>query len=186
MAIPEDGVPTACLTLSDVECLRARTLAVDTLLPTDPRPVYIQVGPFGCAVGDRCAPTLAARPEGDVTIEFGGGTGTNVHLVVAGDGEATTTRGEAMGVAVEASSAGGDPPGPLDLSLGHCGIFSGIDVAGSWWDPVGQVAMDSGAAVNATAGILTLLGEDRATWVAEGLTVQLIRRAGPKLLPFCM
>ena len=30
---------------------------------------YIQVGPFGCSVGERCPPNLVARPEGDVVIE---------------------------------------------------------------------------------------------------------------------
>jgi hypothetical protein len=184
---PEGGPPTACLTLADVECLRARELALTALDLTNPAPTYIQVGPFGCAAGDRCPATLAARPEGDVVIEFGGGEGVNVHLVVAGDGSFDATRDVPMGVAVEPSSAAGLPSGPLDMALGHCGIFSGIDVGGSWWDPVGQVSMDTGDAVNATPGVFTLLSEDSATFVApSGFAVQLVRRDGPKLLPMCM
>jgi hypothetical protein len=183
---PEDGIPTACLTLADVDCLRARTHAADALLPTDPQPVYVQVGPFGCAAGDRCPPSLAARPEGDVTVEFADGTGVMIHVIVRAGGRVETSRAEAMGIAVEPSSSAPVPDGPTELALGHCGIFSGIDLGGSWWDPVGQVAMDTGAAVNATAGVFTPLGPDRATWEGEGLTLQLLRRDGAKLLPFCM
>lgn len=186
-ASPQDGRRTACLTLADVECRRARELALSVLQPTDPEPTYIQVGPFGCAAGDRCPATLAARPEGDVVVEFAAGEGINVHLVVAGDGSFEATRDAAMGVAVQPSSAGALPAGPLELTLGHCGVFSGIDLAGSWWDPVGQVSMDTGDAVNATAGVFTLLSEDTATFVApSGFALQLARRDGPKLLPMCM
>ena len=85
------------------------------------------------------------------------------------------------------ASAPGLAAGPTPFTLGHCGIFSGIDVDGSWWDPVGPVAMDSGEAVNATPGILTVLDPNHATFTTPaGFAVQLQRRAGPKLLPFCM
>ena len=185
--MPEAGVPTACLTLADAECLRAREIALTVLTPTDPAATYIQVGPFGCAAGDRCPMTLAARPEGDIVVEFGAGEGINVHLKVAADGTFDATRDAPMGVAVPPSSAPGLPDGPFDFALGHCGIFSGIDVDASWWDPVGQVPMENGDAVNATAGVFTPLSEDTATFVAPtGFVLQLQRREGQKLLPMCM
>ena len=181
------GVPTACLTLAERDCVRARELALAMLDAADPAPTYVQVGPFGCATGDRCPSTLAARPEGDVLIESEGGVGINVHLVGAPDGAVDAARDAAMGIAVEPASTGELPAGPTELSLGHCGIFSGIDVAGSWWDPVGTVPMDTGDAINATPGVFTLLGEDTATFVAPtGFAIQLLRRDGPKLLPPCM
>jgi hypothetical protein len=145
------------------------------------------VGPFGCAAGDRCPPTLAARPDGDVVLEFPGGQGINVHLTFAADGTFEATREAALGVAVEPASADGAASGPIAFSLGHCGIFSGIDVDGSWWDPVAGVSMDTGDAVNATAGTLTFIDEGRATFTTPtGFSLQLVRREGPKLLPMCM
>ncbi len=47
--------------------------------------------------------------------------------------------------------------------------------------------MDSGEAVNATPGILTVVDPNYAAFTAPaGLAVKLQRRAGSKLLPFCM
>lgn len=177
---------TACLTLGPQDCERARTFAASTLEAGDPEVRYVQVGPFSCATGDRCPLTLLARPEGDVVLEFPGGAGISVHLKVAADGSFEATRGEAMGVAVEPVSVAVEA-GPIPFTLGHCGVFSGIDLDGSWWDPVGPVDMETGDAVNPTAGVLTFLDEDHATFVTPtGFDLQLVRREGPKFLPMCM
>ncbi len=190
-ASPLSGVPddllTACLTLGPQDCERARAFAATTLAAGDLPVRYVQVGPFGCATGDRCPPTLLARPEGDVILEFGDGQGITVHLKVAPDGTFEATREPAMGVSVEPASVDGGETGPIQYSLGHCGIFSGIDLDGAWWDPVGSVAMDSGEAVNATPGVLTFTDKDHATFTTPtGFSLQLIRRDGPKLLALCM
>lgn len=183
----DPSVPTACLTLGPQDCERARTMAASVLEAGDPGAVYVQVGPFGCSVADPCPTTLAARPEGDVVIEFPGGAGINVHLVVAADGSFEAVRGEPMGIAVEPMSPAGVEAGPMPFTLGHCGVLSGIDLDGSWWDPVGPVPMDSGEAVNATAGIMTVTDPNHAAFTTPtGFAIQLQRRAGPKLLPFCM
>lgn len=180
-------MPTACLTLGDADCERAREMAASALAPGDPPVRYVQVGPFGCAVGDRCPTTLLARPEGDIVIEFEGDTAINVHLKVAADGRFEATRGEGMGIAVAPTSVPGIPAGPEPFALGHCGIFSGIDLDGSWWDPVGSVPMDGGEAINATPGVITVVDPNRATFVAQtGFAVKLQRRTGSKFLPFCM
>lgn len=180
------AVATACLTLGDIDCRRAAGLAKQVLTEADPPLVYVQVGPFGCREGDRCPTTLDARPEGDVTLEFADGTGLTVHLKVA-DGSVHSGREPFTGVTVEPTSSVGLPAGPQPFTLGHCGIFSGIDADGSWWDPVGPVDMDSGDAVNATAGILNLTDPTHGTFVApSGFAIQLERRDGAKLLPMCM
>jgi hypothetical protein len=183
----DPATPTACLSLGPQDCERARALAASTLTADDPAAQYVQVGPFGCSVGDRCAPTLAARPEGDVVIEFAGGQGINVHLKVAPDGSFEATRDAAMGVPVEPTSVGPIPVGPIEFTLGHCGVFSGIDLDGHWWDPVGPVPMDSGDSVNATSGVIVVTDPTHATFTSpSGFALQLLRRDGPKLLPFCM
>ena len=185
-ASAEAALLTACLTLGPQDCERARAFAVSALEAGDPPLRYVQVGPFSCATGDRCPLTLLARPEGDVVLEFPDAAGVNVHLKVAADGTFEATRAAAMGVPVEPASAGVEA-GPIEFSLGHCGIFSGIDVDGSWWDPVGPVDMDTGEAVNATPGVVTFLDEDHAMFASPtGFDVQLVRRDGAKLLPMCM
>jgi len=181
-----EPIPTACLSLGDVPCERAAGLARQVLLETDPPVVYVQAGPFACREGTGCPTTLVARPEGDVTIEFADGTAILVHIDdEAGAGQ--QTRGDAMGILVEPSSPVGWPAGPQPFTLGHCGIFSGIDVDGSWWDPVGPVDMDSGDAVHATEGVLNLTDPTHGTFTApSGFAVQLQRRDGAKVLPPCM
>ena len=179
-------IATACLTLGDIDCARAAGLAKQALLPTDPPVVYIQVGPFACQEGDRCPTTLESRPEGDVTLEFADATSATVHLVVR-SGQVQSTREQGFGIPVEPSSQAGIPAGPQPYTLGHCGIFSGIDADGSWWDPVGPVDMDNGDAVNATEGVLNLTDPTHGTFVApSGFSIQLQRRDGAKVLPPCM
>jgi hypothetical protein len=185
-AIPP-GTPTGCVGLGPEDCERARAFAATVLEPGDPAVVYVQVGPFGCLEGERCPTNLLTRPQGDVTIEFGGGSGINVHLTVAPDGSFQAERQEAMGIAVPPASPPDGIAGPREFTLGHCGVFSGIDVDGSYWDLVGPISFDSGEAINATTGILNLTDPNHGTFSAPGgFSVQLIRHVGPKLLPMCM
>jgi hypothetical protein len=182
----DPAVPTACIELSAEDCERARSEAATALVEGDQGPVYVQVGPFGCVAGDRCPTTLAARPEGDVWIEFAGGLAVSVHLRFAPDGTADVRRDEAIGIALEPTSARGVAPGPNPYTLGHCGIFSGIDLDGSWWDPVGPVSFASGEAINATTGTVALTDPAHATFVAPGgLSLRLQRHPGMKFLPLC-
>lgn len=149
-------------------------------------PIYAQVGPFGCSVDPLCPRTLAARPEGDVTLDLPNGTQTTIHIKADADGSLTPTQGEAFGIPVEPSS-GRAGPGPVPYRLGHCGMYSGIDVDGSYWDPVGLVDPDHADAINAADGTFTFTGPDQGLFVSKGgWQVQLIRHQGPKHLPGCM
>jgi hypothetical protein len=180
----EAAPPTACLGLGSEECAGVRGIAISTLEPADPMPVYVQVGLFGCRVTERCPRTLAARPEGDVVIEFPAGQAINVHVKALPDGSIESTRGEAFGVAAEPGSVRA-AAGPAPYTLGHCGLFSGIDFDGSWWDPVGPVD-DHSDAINAADGVITLMDPDHGSFVSRGgLIVQLLRHAGAKHLPMC-
>ena len=185
-SVEDPSVPTACLSLDAADCALARALAMGALTEADPPVRYVQVGPFGC-LADPCPTTLEARPEGDVTIEFEGGQGITVHLRVAPDGTAALDRAEAMGVSVPPASRAGLAAGPQPYTLGHCGVLSGIDADGSWWDPVGPVDMTSGDSINAAEGLLTLTDPTHAIFVTpSGFSLQLVRHEGAKLLPMCM
>jgi hypothetical protein len=178
--------PTACLSLAEPDCRRAADAAIAALRPTDPDPIYLQVGPFGCATGERCPTTLAARPEGDVLVEFAGVPAVTVHLTAAADGSIEAAPGETFGIILPPESAPLGRPGPIPFSLGHCGLYSGIDVDGSWWDPVGLIDAENGDSVNAAEGTLAFDDPTHATFVSRGgLIVNLERRDGPKHLPFC-
>ena len=65
--------------------------------------------------------------------------------------------------------------------------MSGVDVDGSWWDPVGFVDIDHGDAINAASGTFTPVDANHARFTTDdGFSVYLVRRFGNKHLPMCM
>lgn len=179
------GVPTACVGLGEQDCRRVAAQVATALTPQDPSVGYVQVGPFGCPDGLGCPTTLAARSEGDVTLEFAGGA-LSFHVESTG-GDLDIQRQEAVGVQVGPSSAPSALAGPQPFTLGHCGLWSGIDTGGSWWDPVGLVDYDHGDSINPAEGTIAPIGPDQAIFTSKaGFTVQLVRHAGQKFLPLCM
>ena len=163
----------------------AAVALVLALLPGDGAIAYVQIGPFGCPGGDACRRTLAARPSGDVVIEFRTGEPVFVHIEAAG-GQPLVTREHYFGISLEPSSGPAAPAGPVAYSLGHCGLWSGVDLDGSWWDPVGSVDGDHGDSINAADGTIVAIDRDHATFKsAGGFVVSLQRRVGPKYLRLC-
>jgi hypothetical protein len=158
---------------------------VATIVPAGSAVTYIQVGPFGCAAGEGCAPSLAERQQGDVTLEAGVGA-LSYHVTVSSGAELTIERQDAFGVLLGPESQPPVTAGARPFSLGHCGLWSGIDSGGSWWDPVGPVDGDHPDAINAADGTLTIQDPDHATFTSKGgLTVALVGHEGAKYLPLC-
>jgi hypothetical protein len=179
------AVPMACIGLGAEDCVRI-VAEVAELVPAGTTPTYLQVGPFGCPDTEGCPRTLLARPQGDITIEAGPGALSWHVTAAAGGADLTFEQQDAFGVLVAPSSQPPVIPGPRAFTLGHCGLWSGIDVGGSWWDPVGQVDGDHADAINAAEGTLAILDPDRATFTSKGgLTIQLVRHPGQKYLPLC-
>lgn len=178
------SVPTACLGLGETDCRRVAGHVAQLLTGADPRVRYVQIGPFSCAREIGCPTTLAARPEGDVLVETATGT---LSFHVTGRAAGVDVRAqEAFGIMLAPTTRPPLPIVPQPLALGHCGLWSGIDVGGSWWDPVGAIDGDHGDAINAAEGTFTPVGPGRATFTSKaGLVVQLLRRDGEKYLPLC-
>jgi hypothetical protein len=178
------GVPTGCYGLGEADCRRVREHVATLLTAADPAVRYIQIGPFGCAAGQGCPTTLDARPEGDVTFESDGGA-IGFHVRSNG-GVLEADRQEVFGVSLPPTTRPPLPAGIQAFALGHCGLWSGVDVGGSWWDPIGFVDSDHGDSINAAEGTIILVGPDQARFTSKGgLTVQLVRHAGAKYLPLC-
>jgi hypothetical protein len=183
-ALSLEGVPTACVGLGEADCRRVVAQVTTLLTADDPRIGYVQVGPFGCPTGEGCPTTLVARPEGDITLESAGGA-LGFHIKVT-NGNLDARRQETFGVELQPTTRPPVPGGPQPFALGHCGLWSGIDHGGSWWDPVGLIDYDHGDAINAAEGTIAPVGPDRAVFTSKnGFVVQLVRRNGPKSLPLC-
>jgi hypothetical protein len=183
---PESAIPYACLGLEEPDCRSVLDAASAELGPDDVV-VYAEIGPFGCPADVGCANTLAARPSGQVVFERSTGEPITFSVNAGVDGTITTGPGEWFTVAVPPSSVAGNLAGPIPVSLGHCGLMSGVDVDGSWSDPVGFVDVDHADSINAANGTFTPSDPNHATYAtAGGFTVNLVRRVGEKHLPLCM
>lgn len=179
-----DGVPTGCYGLAEVDCRHVREHVATLLTAADPPVRYIQIGPFGCPNGQGCPTTLDARPEGDVTVESGGAA-IGFHVKSNG-GVLGAVRQEVFGVSLPPATTPPLPAGPQPFALGHCGLWSGVDLGGSWWDPIGVVDSDHPDSINAAEGTILLVGPDQMRFTSKGgLTVQLVRHPGAKYLPLC-
>ena len=154
-----DGVPTGCYGLDEVDCRPVRDHVATLLTAADPPVRYIQIGPFGCPAAQGCPTTLDARPEGDVTLESGGAA-IGFHVKSNG-GALEAVRQEVFGVSLPPTTTPPLPAGPQPFALGHCGLWSGVDLGGSWWDPIGVVDSDHGDSINAAEGTILLVGPDR-------------------------
>ncbi len=165
-AVTLEGVPTACIGLGEGDCRRVAAHVASLLTADDPRIGYVQVGPFGCAAVAGCPTTLVARSEGDITLEFAGGA-KSFHIKVT-DGNLDAQPQEAFGIELPPTSRPPIPGGPQPFSLGHCGIWSGIDHGGSWWDPVGLVDYDHSDAINAAEGTISPVGGGSGDLHLEG------------------
>ena len=186
-AAPGPGVPYACLGLEDAHCLAVLDAAMAKLAPNDAL-VYAEIGPFACPNADSCPNTLDARPLGVANLERANGDTVNFGISAKPDGTIDAMADDFPEVSLPPSSAAGQlAGGPIPYSLGHCGLGSGIDVDGSWWDPTGFVDIDHGDAINAADGTFTPHDPNHATFVSDGgFEVNLVRRVGEKHLPMCM
>jgi hypothetical protein len=101
--------------------------------------------------------------------------------------------GEAGGTILVPVSAPIAPATAYRFSLGHCGLFSPIDVDGSFWDPIdgltaGGEPLDlegDSEMINATAGFFVVIGDDARFRTESGSILTLERHEGEKEFPGC-
>jgi hypothetical protein len=179
-------VPTGCLGLDRNPCLGVRDVALSQLRPGSAEVAYVRVGGFGCSTDTACPPDLASRPEGQVVIEFVDGSLPLVVGIRAADARIeATVEAETFFVLVRPES--GPVGGPIVATeLGHCGVGSGIDVDGSFWNPVGVVDADHADYINAAPATFRLVTPGTAALeTGGGLRLDLVRHPGPKQLELC-
>jgi hypothetical protein len=180
--MPQPAV--SCLALAEPDCTKVGLAVLARLAGRTPVSSILITASGDCA--ERCPPTLAARPLGDARIE----SATSISIAswranqIGGiDVDEPEDAGAFIAAPPDSPPAGG---GSTPYSLGHCGLFSGVDVDGSYWDPVGLIT-DHPAAANSADGVVAFTGPDTAVFrTADGFTVALARHVGPKLSLPCM
>lgn len=100
-------------------------------------------------------------------------------------------------VSLEPESEAGVAVGePIEMSLGHCGLLSPVDLDGSLWLPVAAIDASGGPLdtddaavelVNATAGTFTLRDEVTGAFETDsGTSILFVRAAASLDYPLCM
>lgn len=174
-------MPAACVGLLVAQCERALSVLPDKLLGATPSYVIVAArlcdGP--CPGADR------GVWRGHLTVEFRQERKPQT-IQIEVDGDAIEWRPiESVLVEVTPQSPRLTAP-TTELTLGHCGLGSGIDVDGSFWDPVGQIDPDALDLVNSANARFTLTSPDTAVLATEGgAVVQLVRHTGRKHLFGC-
>jgi hypothetical protein len=174
------NVPVGCLGLDDADCQQVGSQALERL-GADPSSVsYVIVGPMGCF-----EPCESGTVRGGLTVEFVDGRRSAGFQFEVGPQGLALRAMESTGSMVEPSS-GRLANNVLEMTLGHCGLYSGIDVDGSFWDPVGLIDASHPDSVNAATGTFTLTSATSAVLRTQGgLQLELVRHRGPKTLPGC-
>jgi hypothetical protein len=80
------------------------------------------------------------------------------------------------------------------FTLGHCGLQSPVDVDGSFWDAVDGVTRvgdrldldKDGEMINATSGVIVVIGDELRFRTESGSVVRFSRHAGEKEFPICL
>jgi hypothetical protein len=97
------------------------------------------------------------------------------------------------GILLDPVSASVDHAVAYRYELGHCGLFSPVDVDGSFWNPVdGTTAhgaeLDLQAdseIINATGGLIVVIGDEARFRTSSGSVVRFERHQGEKEFPGC-
>jgi hypothetical protein len=181
-AEPAAEPPTACMTIPHDRCATVAAAVRERLGATAPI-TYLEVN--GTLCDGPCPEDAIAPWEATVAVEFADGRpAAAARLSVTDDVPAwqpmapNRVRVEPRSPALVGTE--------LRLDLGHCGLYSGIDVDGSFWDPVGQIDGTHPTLINATPATFRLAGPANATLAVDGgPIVQLVRHTGPKHLPGC-
>jgi hypothetical protein len=166
-----------------VQLEACRTLAAAALawLPAGGPPAsYVQVDGIDCDTG-QCQGLASVR------LELVGAEPRVVSVKLVAGRAVDVTRLDVFNSTrpVEASSPR-LAANVVPFELGHCGIWSGIDVDGSFWDPVGAVNGAHSDLINSARATFVLTSSVTATLRTEGgLMLQLVRHDGPKYLPAC-
>jgi hypothetical protein len=174
-------IPTACVGLLAAQCEQALA-AVAVNLP-GMTPSYVAISRKLC--DGPCPGSERGVWIAGLWVEFSDGRKPmNIHIEVDG---ATVLWEDIPSAIVQVTPRSPRLAAPtIEFTLGHCGLASGIDVDGSFWDPVGMIDPDRVDLINAGNARFTLNSPDAAILVTEtGAALQLVRHPGSKFMFGC-
>lgn len=174
-------LPTACIGLAFAQCEQGLAALAEHL--DGATPSYVAIAGRRC--DGPCPGSERGAWLGHLTVEYIDGRNPHTILIAVDGASVDWDPIESVFVAVEPRSerlTGVVTP----VTLGHCGLSSGIDLDGSFWDPIGAIPADHPDVINSADGTVALTSANTATLrTVNGLVVQLVRHQSPKFLLFC-
>jgi hypothetical protein len=170
--------PVACHEPDAALCGRLAEIAVEASGAS--AVTWVEVG-LWCE--GQCQPGLVGRQRVLATVETA--TEAMAMWISLDDGRVRAVDRFDGGFVARLPGSGPAGAQAVRIQLGHCGLASGIDIDGSFWDPIGFVGGHPDA-VNAAEALVTFTTPTSARLATEGgLVVDLLRHTGPKHLPGC-
>lgn len=179
------GPIVACMALPAAECEPLARDVLDVVSQDAPQIVRIEVGPVEKAAQPRQRSLVGAESV-IIVLEFAQTSPawlevdprTRPPVVLR-------TQPSQIEPATPLSAPFGDA-GMQPLLLGACGLASGIDFDGSWWDPIGEIDAYAPESSGPTRGAITLTTATTAIFETEsGFRINLVRHVGPKWVAGC-
>jgi len=145
---------------------------------------------LGSVLLSACAPTVDPLPSS----EFAAVPIDNPRDLPPIPGSREGTAGPAGGTVFEPSSSPIDHAAAYHFSLEHCGLHSPVDVDGSFWNATGGTTSTGGALdlendgemINATTGVIVVIGDEMRFRTDSGSVVTFARHAGVKEFRHCL
>jgi hypothetical protein len=176
-----------CWGIREPDCGRAVGAAFDALADFESHSYGYATVDFSECPQDGCPDGFIPGVIVRVLLEPTDGSAP-IEALVRSAGADLVAEAEETGVyfGVEPRSGPAAHDEPFAFTLGHCGIWSGIDADGSFWDPIGQIDRENPDTINSAVGIMAISSQESATLQTAGLRLELVRHQGLKYLPPCM
>ena len=189
---PGEGSPgvaelaRGCWGIREPDCGQAVGAAFDALAEFESHSYGYATVSFPDCPESGCQDALALGWPVSVLLEPTDGSAL-IEAVVRSEGGALVAEASESGAFFGVEPRSGPAPigEPFRFELGHCGLWSGIDAGGSFWDAIGQVDPENPDTINAAPGTMLITSETTATFQTARLHLELVRHHGLKYLPAC-
>jgi hypothetical protein len=179
------GPIVACMALPSAECEPLARDVLNVVSQDAPQIVRIEVGPVEKAA-QPLQRSLVGAESVIIVLEFAETSPTWLEIDPRTRPPAILrTQPSRIEPATPVSAPLGDA-GMQPLLLGTCGLASGIDFDGSWWDPIGEIDAYAPESSGPARGGITLMTANTAIFETEsGFRINLVRHLGPKWVAGC-
>jgi hypothetical protein len=179
------GPIVACMSLPAAECEPLARDVLNVVSQEAPQIVRIEVGPVEKAAQPQQRSLVGAESV-VIVLEFAQTSPARLEIDPRTRPPVVLRTQPSQIEPSAPMSAPNRDAGMQPLLLGTCGLASGIDFDGSWWDAIGEIDAYAPESSGPARGAITLMTESTAMFETEsGFRINLVRHNGPKWVRGC-